>query len=223
MSQDPKEDALSYLIRCMDTRQKILFACKEEDENDLKYSPELVQGLSKRSVETGLINDTIRMRIRPYVQDSAIPDEDLIYQMQQAVSAESERKKKFGINTKRSVSEVSVTQKQEKDTEKPNRVLAAVEAMRGEVAALRSELQQVKDSQLDMKNKQPARSTNNKGRRFKPGMSSSQRPSCEPCKASSKEGSCDHCSICGSGEHYYRGCKYQLQGNAQRLPSRGSR
>ena len=228
MSQDPKEDALSYLIRCMDTRQKILFACKEEDENDLKYSPDLVQGLFKRSLETGLINDTIRMRIRPYIQDSTIPDEDLIYQMQQAVSAEAERKKKLGINSKKSVNEVSVTQKQEKTTdtratEKSNRVLAAVEAMRGEVAALRSELQQVKDSQHDMKNKQPARSTYNKGRRSKPGMSSSQRPSCEPCKASGKEESCDHCSICGSGEHYYRGCKYQLQGNAQRLPSRGGR
>ena len=69
MSQDRKEDALSYFIRCMDMRQKILFACKEEDENDLKYSPELVPGLFKWSVETGLINDTIRMRIRPYAQE----------------------------------------------------------------------------------------------------------------------------------------------------------
>ena len=145
-----------------------------------------MQGLFKGSVETGLINDTIRMRIRPYVQDSTILDEDLIYQMQKAVSVEAERKKKFGIGTRKSVSEVIVTQKQEKvtdtrATERPNRVLAAVEAMRREVAALRSELQQVKDSQLDMKNKQPARSTNNKR------------------------------------------CKYQLQGNIQRLPSWGGR
>ena len=187
-----------------------------------------MQGLFTQSVDTGLINDTIRMRIRPYVQDSAIPDKDLIYQMQQAVSAEAERKKKFGISTKKSVNEVSVTQKQDKATdtratEKPNRVLAAAEAMRGENTALQSELQQVKDNQHDMKNKQPAGSTYNKGRRFKPEISSSQRPSCEPCKASSKEGSCDHCSICGSGEHYYCGCKYQLQGNAQRLPSQGGR
>ena len=42
MTQDPKEDALNFLIRLMDTRQKILFACKEEDENELKYSPSLV-------------------------------------------------------------------------------------------------------------------------------------------------------------------------------------
>ena len=136
----------------MDTRQNILFACNEENENNfLKYSPELVQELLKWSVETGLINDTIRKRIRPYVQDSAILDEDLIYQMPKVVSAETERKKKFAISTEKSVCEVSVTQKQEKATdtritEKPNRVLAAVEAMRGEVAVLRSKLQQVKNS-----------------------------------------------------------------------------
>ena len=66
-----------------------------------------------------------------------------------------------------------MTHKQEKATdtratERPNRVLTTVEAMRGEVAALQSELQQVKDSHLDMKNKQPARWTNNKGRNSSP-------------------------------------------------------
>ena len=101
----------------MDTRQKILFVCKKKDENDLKYCPDLVKGLFNWSVETEMINDTTRMRILLYVQDSEIPDEDLIYQMQQAVSAEVERKQKFGINTKKSVNEVSVTQKQEKATD----------------------------------------------------------------------------------------------------------
>ena len=32
MTQDPKEDAMNYLIRSMNTRQKILFTCQEEDE-----------------------------------------------------------------------------------------------------------------------------------------------------------------------------------------------
>ena len=39
MTQDPKEDAMNFLIRLMDTRQKILFACKEEDENKLSIVP----------------------------------------------------------------------------------------------------------------------------------------------------------------------------------------
>ena len=32
ITQDPKETAMNILIRLMDTRQKILLACKEEDE-----------------------------------------------------------------------------------------------------------------------------------------------------------------------------------------------
>ena len=98
MTQDPKEDAMNFLIRLMDTRQKILFACKE-DENELKYSPSLVQGLFRHAIETGLINDNIGTCLRPYAPDPATTDEDLIQQMQHAVSAETERKKKLGLIT----------------------------------------------------------------------------------------------------------------------------
>ena len=92
MTQDPKEDAMNFLIRLMDTRQKILFACKKEDENELKYSASLVQELFRHAIETGLISDNICTRSRPYAQDPATTDEDFIQQMQHAVSAETERK-----------------------------------------------------------------------------------------------------------------------------------
>ena len=92
MTQDPKEDAMNFLIGLMDTRQKVLFACKEEDENELKYSPSLVQGLFRCAIKTGLMSDNIRKRLRPYAQDPATTGEDLIQQMQHAVSAETERK-----------------------------------------------------------------------------------------------------------------------------------
>ena len=100
MSQEPKEDPLNSLIRAMDCRQKIIFACREESENDLRYSPNLVTGLFRRSVETGLLSDVIRGRIRPYLQNSSVDDEELINQMQLAVLAESERKKKLDSKTK---------------------------------------------------------------------------------------------------------------------------
>ena len=61
MTHDPKEDAMTFLIRLMDTRQKILFPCKEEDENELKYNPSLVLGPSRRTIETGLISDNIHI------------------------------------------------------------------------------------------------------------------------------------------------------------------
>ena len=83
----------------MDTGQKILFACKEEHENELKYSPSQVQGLFRHAIETGLISDNIRTCLCPYAQDFTTPDEDLIWQMQHAFSTETEMKKKLGLTT----------------------------------------------------------------------------------------------------------------------------
>ena len=108
MTQDPKEDTMNVLIRLMGTRQKILFDCKEEDENELRYSPSLVQGPFRHAIETGLISDNIHTHLCPYAQDPATTDEDLIQQMQHAVSAETETKKKLGlITTQKEVNEVS--------------------------------------------------------------------------------------------------------------------
>ena len=149
MSQEPKEDPVNFLIRAMDCRQKIIFAYREESESDLQYSPNLVTGLFRPLVETGLLNDAIRGRIRPYLQNSSVDDEELINQMQLAVLAESERKKKFGLQNKASkVNEVSVAernpQKQAKNSENSDKILAAVEQLRCEVAALKTELAEVK-------------------------------------------------------------------------------
>ena len=113
MSQNQIEEPLNFLIWAMDCRQNILFACREETEADLKYSPSLVNGLFRQSVETGLLDDTIRIRLRSYLQDATIDDESLINEMQLAILAESERKKKFALSAKiRKVNEISVTEKE---------------------------------------------------------------------------------------------------------------
>ena len=211
MSQEPKEDPVNFLIRAMDCRQKIIFACREESENDLRYSPNLVTGLFRRSVETGLLSDAIRGRIRPYLQNSSVDDEELINQMQLAVLAESERKKKFGLQNKASkVNEISVAeknhQKQAKNSENSDKILAAVEQIKCEVAALKTELAEVKTTNCE-KDQQ---------------KNSFSRPTCESCRKSGKT-DCDHCSYCGSSDHYFRGCKNRKSGNGGRLPRRGGR
>ena len=58
------------------------------------------------------MSDAIRGRIRPYLQNSSVDDEELINQMQLAVLAGSERKKKFGLQKKAfKVNEISVAEK----------------------------------------------------------------------------------------------------------------
>ena len=191
--------------------RKFIFACREESENDLKYSPVLVTGLFRQSVETGLLSDAIRGRIRPYLQNSNVDDEELINQMQLAVLAESERKKKFGLQNKASkVNEISIVeknpQKQAKISENNDKILAAVEQIKCEVAALKTELAEMKTGNYAKEQQK----------------SSLSRPTCESCRKTGKT-DCDLCSYCGSPDHYSRGCRNRKSGNGGRLPRRGGR
>ena len=112
MSQNPNENPVNFLIRAMDCKQKILFACREETASGLKYSPGFLNGLFHRSVESGLAGDTIRMQLCSLLQDANIDDETLITEMQVAVFADAERKKVFSLSTRvKSINEISLAEK----------------------------------------------------------------------------------------------------------------
>ena len=97
--QEPQEGSQSFLIRALDTRQKILFASKEAD-TQLKYDSLLVQGMFLQAVATGLLDEAIRTRLRPLLQNPGVQVEYLIQQMNEIVLAESERKSKLGSSTR---------------------------------------------------------------------------------------------------------------------------
>ena len=143
-TQDRKEDAMNFFIRLMDTRQKIIFACKEKDENELKYSSNLVKGLFRRAIETGLISENIHTFLFLYAQDPETTNEDLIQQMQHAVSAEAERKKKLGLITiQNKVNEVSA--KDEKSAKsKTGPLIAAIGTLKTKMGTLKSEIRELK-------------------------------------------------------------------------------
>ena len=115
-----------------------------------------MSGLFCQSVETGLADDTIRMRLHPFLQDVTVNDENLINEMQLAVIAEAERKKKFALSTKvKRFNEISVAEKAlslntPKNVDNSEKILTAVEQMRCEVAAIKTELDEVKNSRKDL-------------------------------------------------------------------------
>ena len=88
--QEPQVGSQSFLIRALDTRQKILFASKEVD-TELKYDAGLVQGMFLHAVGTDLQGEAIRNRLRPLHQTSDVQDEELIQRMNDIVLEESER------------------------------------------------------------------------------------------------------------------------------------
>ena len=80
ITQHPKEDPQSFLIRALTVRQKIIFASKESGSN-ITYNETSVQGLFLHVLETGLIDETIRAKMRPALKDPSVADEDLIEEM----------------------------------------------------------------------------------------------------------------------------------------------
>ena len=100
-------------MNALDLRQQILFTCGEgDDETFRQYNPGHKQRLSLWSVETGLQDESIRAKIRPFLKDPNVTDEVLILQIRAATSAEKEKgqeaKEQWQVQTTHSISVCSI-------------------------------------------------------------------------------------------------------------------
>ena len=175
--QGNKEGPSDFLIRAMDLRYKIL--SESEDASELKYSPELVQGLFSRSVQTGLKDLSVRQEFRPYIEAKEPKDEDLIQALNRIVSRENERR------TKRGRTEVHSLSTEEAQSGMMQNLAAEMKALRAEVAELRSQ--------------RPA-SGPESGRPRYGGRG------CSSCKQKGVARNCRHCWMCGADDHRKRDC-----------------
>ena len=69
----PNETPKEFLVRTLVCREKIIL-CSEEDKSSLKYDPRLIQSLFLRTVETGLRDESIRIKLRTFLRDENIGD-----------------------------------------------------------------------------------------------------------------------------------------------------
>ena len=76
MCQGPRESPLNFLIRALDTRQKVLFAGQENAVGPC-FSHDLVQSKFIRFFETGFQDDNVASKMRSVLMDKKIADEDL--------------------------------------------------------------------------------------------------------------------------------------------------
>ena len=100
-------------------------------------------------METGLQDESIRAKIRPFLKDPNVADEVLMQQMGVAVSAEKERDKKLRGNKPRSpvatVASVSDPSNEKKSKQEPSQqsdLMAAINAIKSEVEALKGEVKE---------------------------------------------------------------------------------
>ncbi|CAB4045483.1 Hypothetical predicted protein, partial [Paramuricea clavata] len=113
ITQLPKEDHQTFLIRALTVRQKILFASNESGSN-ITYDESSVQGLFLHALETGLVDETIRAKMIPTLKNPSVADEDLIEAMSMPMSAETERLNKFGASGRAKQESVSSLEMEKK-------------------------------------------------------------------------------------------------------------
>ena len=212
MVQGLSESPLDFLMRALKLRQHILLASQESDSK-IRYDQSLLQNVFLNALETGLANETIRNRMRPIFQVPAVTDEMLIREMNTAVTAESERMSKF-VTRKRSVrtaqtapiaisdapQDTRPSKSKEQNASKPNPLIASLEEVKADIAMIKQSIN------VNSENKNVPRRSNR------------SQSACEDCINKHKFAECEHCSICGSAEHYARGCeKRKPRGNRGQL------
>ena len=165
--------------RALDLRQKILFSgTQDQGEDTLVYETDHVQTLFLRTVETGLQDENVRVN--------------------NAVSTEDERARKLRSQNREKSAQVSRVA-EEKNDKGQDKILETLEALKIEVAQVKSQL---KERSQETEQTSPPQGV-------QPQETGNQRkntPKCSQCQAAGNV-RCFHCYICGSDNHYAVGCQ----------------
>ena len=94
LTQGQQESATKFICRTMSLRQKLVLASKSLAP-EISYDEHLAQKLFLKAVETDLSSESILSEIKPLLRDPATSDEDLIFAVGQASSADSQRLSKI--------------------------------------------------------------------------------------------------------------------------------
>ena len=73
-TQDCNETPLNFWMRALKVRQQVL-SSSQEPGSPIQYDQSLVQDVFLNSMETGLIDESIRIRLRPILQQQKVPHE----------------------------------------------------------------------------------------------------------------------------------------------------
>ena len=193
--QENSEGPLNFLMRALKLRQQVLMS-SQEPGSKMQYDEQLVQNVFLHTVETGLIDDTIRLRLRPFLQDQNLSDDNLIKELNLAVAAENERANKLSTRKKATQKPVQVNTNcissaksapKEKASEGQEKILANLDALKADLESLKEKVSQ-KDQPPNQRSKFIRKSA------------------CKDCVSKRTEKECDHCFFCGSLEHFARGC-----------------
>ncbi|KAK7891779.1 hypothetical protein WMY93_023742 [Mugilogobius chulae] len=93
ISQEPRETAVNFVFRAIELKEKLLWKAANEVTDEL-YSRATIQRKFLRSIETGLLSDSIKYQLLPLLSDLGTTDEELIERVNEVSKLENERLEK---------------------------------------------------------------------------------------------------------------------------------
>ena len=202
MIQLPEETEYSYVMKCIEVRQKVLLA---SSKSDIKYDKGLVMKLFYRNLERSLLSSYVVQEIKPLLR-SSVSDEDLITAVSKGAASEKERNLALGKKKQVKVYEVGSARPSNSPGNSDNKVdklLAAVELLTKQVSTLQSEINNIKGDGYKTNVSDDFNSGDRRGRNV---------ILCKNCKDNNRT-TCNHCFKCGSSNHLARGCRNPSSGN----------
>ena len=186
MKQEREETASQFLMRALETREKIVFAARGDEEGE-QYSKEIVQSLFLKTLESG-IEEGISSRIRPMLTKT-VNDVELIQEVAMAESVHKMRMQKEKSQCKQpKVSAVCSTEE--------SKLVTMMVEMQKQLSSMNEEITTLKESKKE------------KG--YAPNI---RKMMCEKCK-SENQSYCNHCVKCGKSGHLARNCSLNSTGHS---------
>lgn len=222
ISQEPKETALNFVFRAIELKEKLLWKAANEETDEL-YSRTTIQRKFLRSIETGLLSDSIKYQLLPLLSNMTITDEELIEKVNEASKLENERLEKRRRSTAVKIPKVqelqtacqtALTSVQSHPKPKESPITVAVKTVKNKetktdpqqiIEELRKEMKEMFVAAMETSPHTMAPKQRQKG--------------CKKCREEGKGDNCMHCFKCGREGHYSRGCRAPrpLMGNEEGL------
>ena len=208
--QQPKESAQQFLLRLLDSRNKVLFASLEEG-SQFEYSQKLVQNTFIKSLETGLRDEALVTNLRPPLQGTEVSDESLMRIVNDLASKQVKRKLKMASAAgQQRTLKVNLAQTEAEKTDhvvtkrkpKTDSDQSVNEKLLAEIQEIKTDINHLKDQ---VHEKQQANRYRKPPRMSRPRGGPTIPRGCRQCQSQGNP-DCRHCFKCGTSGHIRASC-----------------
>ena len=176
------EDALTFIIRIIEMREKLYIMAKEDGDISAAH----IDNVYARTIITGLTNMSVKYRIEALLR--AQVDDDIVIKEVNAVTSEESERKMKKLSSKSAKLKVAASQVNGESSELETvmaPLLASMKSMAEDLKTLQKEVSEVKERPTTFK-------------RYARG--------CTDCRQKGEGQTCRHCWRCGKNDHLAAKC-----------------